>query len=239
MLSRLRGFLVLVGAASAITLFPTAPVGAQVYGVHSGAVDLATVDAASLGDTLRSSVGFFTASNWVIAGGVGAFGGALRAYLGSEFDRVGTPYALGLGYARTIAAHDFFGPLRGAIGTELVAGFRHEPRAPRDAGAVSLTAPIGLSVGDPSGTSLGLYAAPYVESAMMRAWERDLQSCTPYCNYHLGDTGLRSAAGVGIGGRAAVGRWALELSLRDIQWNSGPFYRLSYGAAGVTYRLSR
>jgi hypothetical protein len=175
----------------------------------------------------------------VIAGGVGGFGGALRAYLGSEFERVRTPYALGLGYARTITAYDFFGPLHGAIGTELVAGFRHEPRAPRDAGAVSLTVPIGLSVGNPSGTSLGLYAAPYVESAIMRAWERDLQSCTPFCNYRLGDTGLRSAAGVGIGGRAAVGRWSLELFLRDVQWNRRPFYRLGEGALGVTYRLSR
>ena len=238
-MSRLPRFLILLGAASAITLLPSAPVRAQLYGAHSGAVDLATVDAAGLGDTLRSSVGLFAANQWVVAGGVGAFGGALRAYVGTEATRVGIPYMLGMGYARTIAAHDLFGPLHSAIGTELVAGFQHEPFAPRDAGALSLTAPIGLSVGDPSGTSLGVYAAPYVESAMMRAWKRDPQSCTPYCNSRLSDTGLRSAAGVGVGGRAALGRWSLELFLRDVRLHNRPFYGLGEGALGVTYRLGR
>lgn len=239
MKSRLQRFLILLGAASAMTLLPFAPVRAQLYGVHSGAVDLATVDAAALGDTLRSSVGLFTAGQWVVAGGIGAFGGALRAYVGSESNRVGIPYALGMGYARTIAAHDLLGPLHAAIGTELVAGFRHEPYAPHDAGAVSLTAPIGLSVGDPSSTSLGLYAAPYVESGMMREWEKDPQSCTPYCNYRLSDTGLRSAAGVGIGSRAALGRWSLELLFRDVRWHNRQFYAAGEGALGVTYRLGR
>jgi len=239
MLSRLRGFLLLVGAASAMSVLRPASGHAQLYGVHSGAVDLAAIDAAGLGDTLPSSVGFFSTGQWVLAGGVGAFGGALRGYVGSEFSRVGIPYALGLGYARTIAARDLVGPLHGAIGSELVAGFRHEPHAPNDAGAVSLTIPVGLSVGDPSSTSLGLYAAPYLESGMMRAWEKVPASCAPFCNYRLGDMGFRSAAGVGIGTRAAAGRWSLELFLRDVRWNARSIRELAEGALGVTYRLGR
>src|SRR5689334_21077870 len=132
-MSRLTRILTALGAMSATALVPTAPLHAQLYGVHSGAVDLATVDAAALGDTARSSLGLFAANTWVLAGGVGVLGGSLRGYVGSQPNRLGTPYMLGVGYARTIASHDLVGPLQGAIGTELVAGFRHTVYAPRDA----------------------------------------------------------------------------------------------------------
>jgi hypothetical protein len=85
-----------------MALVPSASARAQFYGTHSGAVDLATVDASALGDTLRSSLGLFAADQWVIAGGVGVLGGSLKGYLGSDPNRVGFPYALGVGYARTI-----------------------------------------------------------------------------------------------------------------------------------------
>ena len=230
---------VLILFVGAMTLVPCAPVRAQLYGVHSRAVDLATIDAAALGDTLPSSAGLFAADQWVVGAGVAAFGGALRAFVGSERQRVGIPYALGMGFARTIAAHDLLGPLHGAIGTELVAGFQHLAYAPHDAGALSLTAPLGLSIGDPSSTSLGLYAAPYVESGVMRSWESDPQSCSPYCTFRLSDTGIRSAAGLGVGGRAALGRWSLELFFRDVRFRNRQFYSVDEGALGVTYRLSR
>ena len=135
----------------------------------------------------------------------------------SGASRIGwAPYMLGVGYARTIAAHDLVGPLQGTIGTELVAGFRHTVYAPRDAGAISLTAPVGLSLGDPATTSLGFYAAPYVQSGIMRAWETVPGSCTPWCQSRLTDTGLRSAAGVGLGGRAAIGRSRPDTSTGSI-----------------------
>ena len=97
---RLAGSLFLA-AAGAMALVPSGPARAQIYGTHSGAVDLATVDASALGDTLRSSLGFFAADQWVIAGGVGVLGGSAKGYLGSDPNRLGFPYAIGVGYART------------------------------------------------------------------------------------------------------------------------------------------
>ena len=238
-MSPLSRLLLLLSAASAMTAVPSGTGYAQHYGVNNRAVDLATVDAAALGDTLRSSVGLFAAGEWVVAGGVGALGGAFRAYLGSSPNRFGVPFAIGMGYARTIAAHDLARALHGAIGTELVAGFRHDVFAPRDAGALRLTVPVGLSLGNPSRTSVSLYAAPYVESGIMRIWEQDTPSCTPYCNYRLGDQKLRSAAGLGVGSRIALGRWALEILLRDMGWQDGHFDGGGEGALGVTYRLGR
>jgi len=237
-MSRLSPLLFL-GATSAMALVPSDSARAQLYGTHSGAVDLATVDASALGDTLRSSLGVFLAGKWVIAGGVGVLGGSLKGYLGSESSSWGHPYNLGVGYARTMAAHDLAGPLHGAIGTELVAGFRHEPFAPRDAGALNLTVPVGVSLGDPSGTSLGFYAAPYVESGLTRAWETIPGSCTPYCSSRLSDTGLSSVAGVGVGGRAAIRRFSLELLIRDVRVHNRRLYAGVEGAVGLAYRLGR
>jgi hypothetical protein len=231
--------LLFLGATSAISLVPSDSARAQLYGRHSGAVDLATVDASALGDTLRSSLGFFMADQWVIAGGVGALGGSLKAYLGSDPNRLGFPYKLGVGYARTIAAHDLAGPLHGAIGAEVVAGFRHGPFGPRDAGALNLTVPVGVSLGDPSGTSLGFYAAPYAESGLTRAWEAVPGSCTPYCSSRLSDTRLSSVAGVGVGGRAAIRRFSLELLLRDVRVHNRRLYAGVEGAVGLAYRLDR
>ena len=170
-MSSLPRFFALVGLASVTTVVTGAPARVQLFGTRSGAVGVATVDAAALGDSLRSSLGLFAGGTLVVAAGVGAFGGALRGYIGSEPNRLRTPYVVGMGYARTLATRDLVGPLRAAMGAELLGGFRHEPYAPRDAGALSLTAPIGLSLGNPSGTSLGLDAAPYVEAALMRAFD--------------------------------------------------------------------
>src|SRR5689334_8605543 len=237
-MSRLAGPLFLA-AAGAMALVPSGPARAQIYGTHSGAVDLATVDASALGDTLRSSLGFFAADQWVIAGGVGVLGGSAKGYLGSDPNRLGFPYAIGVGYARTIAAHGLVGPLHGAIGTELVTGFRHGPFLPHDAGALRLTVPVGVSLGDPSSTSLGLYAAPYVESGIMRVWETVPGSCTPYCNSRLSDTGVWNVAGVGVGGRAAIRRFSFELLIRDLRVHNGRLYGGGGGAVGFAYRLGR
>ena len=122
-MSPLSRLLLLLSAASAMTAVPSGTGYAQHYGVNNRAVDLATVDAAALGDTLRSSVGLFAAGEWVVAGGVGALGGAFRAYLGSSPNRFGVPFAIGMGYARTIAAHDLARALHGAIWHRAGGGF--------------------------------------------------------------------------------------------------------------------
>ena len=241
-MSRLPRILTVLGAVSAASLVPLTAVRAQIYGVHSGAVDLMTVDAAALGDTVKSSVGLFASNELTVAGGVGVLGGSLRAYVGSQPNRFGIPYVLGAGYARTLAAHDLLGPLHGVIGAELVGGFRHETNRPHEAGALNLTIPAGLSFGNPSGTSLGFYAAPYVESGLMRFWQSVPGPCTPYsgCDYQLSDTRLQSVAGVGLGGRAALGRFSLELLFRDVRWKGGRL--LATGGEselGLTYRLGR
>jgi len=222
-----------------VALVPSGSARAQRYATHSGAANLSTVDASPLGDTLRSSLGFFLANQWVIAGGVGVLGGSLKGYFGSNPERLGFPYSLGVGYARAIAAQGLGGPLHGAVGAELVAGFRHGPYHPDDAGAINLTVPVGVSVGNASSTSLGLYAAPYVESGIMRAWEIVPGSCTPYCSSRLGDARLRSISGVGVGGRAAIRRFSLELLFRDVQLRHRRLYSLGDGALGIAYRLGR
>ena len=235
-MSSLPRLFAVLGLASANALIPDAAARAQLYGVRSGAAHLTTVDAAAIGDTVRSSVGLFVGGPIAVAAGIGAFGGALRVSIGSEVNLPAN--SLGVGYARTFAWRDLSGPVHVAIGTELVGGFRHEPSAVGNAGALNLAAPLGVSLGDPSGTSLGVYAAPYVEAGLMRVVER-VGACTPFCNYRWSDVGLHSAAGIGLGARVALGRLSLELFLRDARWNRQQVYGLADGTLGVTYRLGR
>src|SRR5205814_1512733 len=79
--------------------------------------------------------------------------------------------------------------------------------APHDAGALRLTAPIGVSLGDPSGASLGFYAAPYAESGLLRQFD-SVPGCTTGRCYALGGVVLQNAAGLGAGLRLSFGRLA-------------------------------
>lgn len=234
-----RRVLVVVAAASAFVLTSSARANAQLAGYHSGSVNFAPVDAAALGDTLPASVGLFaTANEYVAAGGVGAAAGALRGYAGGYPGYYGVRWTLGAGYARTFTARDLAGPLYGSFGSELIVGFRHMDRAPRDAGALRLTAPLGVSLGDPSGASLGIYAAPYAESAVMRRLVVP-SNCASPCHVTFTDVGLQSAVGVGAGLRIALGRLSAELMFHDVGPSSRRPYLGDESAIGFTYRLGR
>lgn len=231
---------VVIGAvgAVALTLTVSAPARAQIHGVHSGAVDFAPVDAAALGDTLQASVGLFGASDRLTAAaGAGVRGGAVRGYVGGLLGDSETSWSVGAGYARTLASRDVAGPLHGTFGAELVGGFLHAEGAPQNAGAVRLTLPVGLTLGDPSGWSLGVYAAPYAESALDRQWHTT-SGCNFVC-YNLSGVALHSALGVGTGLRLSLGRLAAELIIRDMLAPDLRYERAGEGELGFTYRIGR
>jgi hypothetical protein len=123
--------------------------------------------------------------------------------------------------------------LHATFGAEVVGGYLHESFVPWDAGALRLAAPIGVSLGNPSGSSLGIYAAPYLESSVMRLFDAGPPRFT------WSDAGLHTAAGVGVGGRASLGRLALEIIVRDVKRHRAVFYGEGGAAVGFTYRLSR
>lgn len=221
---------------TAVVLRP-APARAQSFGIHTRAVNTAAVDAAALGDTLRASVGLYDNDNGLGAtGGVAAWRGALRAYVGRRVGINETNYNLALGYARSLATRDLAGPLRGTFGAEVVGGYLHESYTPQDQGGLRVTAPLGMSLGDPSSSSLGVYVAPYAESGIMRVFVPVPNGCSRFCDSRLGDTGLHGAAGVGLGARASMGPLSLELMSRDITHRSD-FFGYSESALGITYRL--
>jgi hypothetical protein len=238
-MSRSRRFLLTAGAACVALSIPSARARAQAFGIHSRAVDFAPVDAEALGDTLRSSIGLFAGDEIGAAVGVGAWGGSLRVLGGMIEPISGSGMLVGMGYARSLATSDLAGPLHGTLGAELRGGFRHEHYASQDAGALRLTAPLGVSLGHPSGSSLGLYAAPYVESAVMRPWLVTQPGCTQFCSRTLGDVGLQSAMGFGVGFRAALQRFAVELSYSDVTWHRTQFYGQGQASLGLTYRLGQ
>ena len=236
---RLLRTLNLVFGASGLALVPSACAHAQIFGYRSGAMDFAPVDAAALGDTLRASIGLFAGSNeYVGAAGIGLAGGALRGYVGGLSAYRGYRGLLAAGYARTLAARTLAGPIHGTIGGELAGGYRHLEYAPHDAGGLHLTAPIGVSLGDPSGASLGFYAAPYAESGLLRQFD-SVPGCTTGRCYALGGVVLQNAAGLGAGLRLSFGRLAAELRIFDVIRRGGAFYYGDGGSIGFTYRLAR
>lgn len=237
---RLGRSVAILGAASACILFVTASAHAQLSGRHAGTGVFSTVDEAALGDTLLASVGLFVSSDQFTAGGgIGLAGGALRGYAGGVAGHSGARWSLGAGYARSIATRQLAGPLRGVIGGEVLAAVRHTPYAPHEAAAIGLTAPLGLSVGDPSGLSLGLYATPYAEEGATRQWVRAPCGQGLVC-YTLGDVGLTHAVGVGAGMRLSFGRFSAGIMFADMLRTSRQqaFYP-GEAAIGLTYRLGR
>lgn len=206
--------------------------GAQLAGHRSGGADFTPVDAAALGDMRLGSVGL-SLGEGVIAGGGGwgLAGGALRGAGGANAYR----WSLGAGYARTLGTHALTHSLEATLGGELFGGFGHEDRQPQsDLGTVRLTIPLGVSIGDPSGTSLGLFAAPYAESGIARRWRA--VGCDPYCRYERTGASADYALGTGAGVRASLGRFGLELMFPDIAVaRRAP--HLSEPALGLSYRM--
>lgn len=208
---------------------------AQLAGRHVGGADFAPVDATALGDTRPASIAVFTNADAIgVGAGWGLAGGAMRGYLGAN----GYHVAVGGGYARTLAERRLARGFVGTFGGELVGGYNHVfERRPDDSGALRLTMPLGLSLGDPSGTSLGLYAAPYAEAGVLRRLEVSPTGCNPYCRYVLGGPTLRSAVGAGIGMRGAFRRVGAEVIFRDMSPKGRGVAPLSDVMLGFTYRL--
>jgi hypothetical protein len=238
MFSCRRSLLTLAAAGAALSILAARAHG-QFSGIHSRAVSFAPVDAAALGDTLGSSVGLFTGEELGAAVGVGAWGGSLRALGGLVTPFAGSGLFAGLGYAHPLATPRLAGAIHGTVGAELRAGYRHETNGSQDAGALRLSAPFGVSLGQPSGSSLGVYVAPYVESGLMRQLGNTLVGCAQFCDRTLGDAGLQTAVGVGAGFRAAFHRFAVEFAFSDVSWQKKQFYGDGQATLGLTYRLGR
>jgi hypothetical protein len=94
------------------------------------------------------------------------------------------------------------------LGGQLVGGFHHEGSGVRDAGSLDLTIPVGLALGHPDAYSLGVYAAPYAEVGVGR--EGSARDCPNFCQFALGGDKVMAAAGVGMGARVSLNRFALS-----------------------------
>jgi hypothetical protein len=237
-----RRTVAILSATGACIFFLALSAQAQLSGRHVDAAGFSTVDEAALGDTLLSSIGLFgRSSQLTVGGGVGIAGGALRGYLGSNVEAIGSRWSIGAGFARSIATRELAGPLRGVLGGEVLAAAVHSVYPPHEIASVGLTAPLGVSLGDPSGPSLGLYATPYAEAGAGRQWRST--GCAPggaTC-YTLSDVGLTHALGVGTELRLSFGRLSASALLSDVVNRRGPS-RHSFPdnlAIGVTYRLGR
>lgn len=218
-------------------LFVPARMHAQLSGQHAGAGGLSTVDEAALGDARLASVGLFLGSNdYIAGGGIGLAGGALRAYAGGVPQRRGARWTAGVGYARSIATRELTGPIRGIVGGELLGRVGHTPFAPHEAAAISLTAPVGVSFGVPSGQSLGLYAAPYAEAGVVRRWVPAPCAQGLICQT-LGDVGSTHALGIGAGMRLSFGRFSAGILFGDVLERGPRLVDVGDTRLGFTYRL--
>ena len=227
----------LLGASVACMLFGTTRLHAQLSGRHVGGSGFSTIDEAALGDTVLSSVGFFLgAHEYTAGGGIGAAGGAFRGYAGTAAETGGKEWSVGAGYARSLATRELPGQIHVTLGGELLGGVRHTPVAPREAGAIDMTVPLGLSFGSPSGPSLGFYAAPYAEAGAGRQWVNAPCGQGLQCST-LGDVGLTHALGVDAGIRMAFGRFSAGFMLLDVLERGRWPFDVGGGVIGLTYRI--
>ena len=168
------------------------------------------VDASALGVSRLSSVGLsVTDAEFVLGGGLGMASGSLRGYAGGS----SLGWSTGLGYASTFVRRSLAdGLLHGTIGGQLTGGYRHRTYASQ-AGALNMTIPIGISVGNPDGNSLALYAAPYAELGVERYRLRHCPNGS--CITTVGGAETMHAAGVGLGIRGSLGRFAIAIFGQD------------------------
>jgi hypothetical protein len=195
------------------------PVAGQIAGRLTGIATFAPVDAAALGVTRPASVGLFAGPYSLVgAAGLGAGTGALRGFVGG-FDG---EWSVGVGYARTLATGQLGSAIHTSIGGELVGGNRHSTRSSFNAAAANVTMPLGLTFGDPnrpllSGPTLAIYIAPYAEAGLA--------------------TDASYALGVGTGARLSLGRFAVELMVRDFDPGRRWDQRFGLITLGFNYRL--
>jgi hypothetical protein len=192
------------------------PVAGQLAGRLTGFATFAPVDAAALGVTRPASVGLFAGAQFVGAAALGVGSGALRGFVGGNEGE----WSFGGGFAQTLATGQLGSAIHTSIGGELVGGYRRFTRSFNAAGA-NVTMPFGLTFGDPNrpflnGPALAIYIAPYAETGVFRE-----------ASYALG---------VGTGARLSLGRFAVEVMVRDFdprrRWE-----RFGLITLGLNYRL--
>jgi hypothetical protein len=195
-------------AASALAVASSGTALGQVVGSFSGAGVHSPVDASALGVTRPASVGLTSgdASPYSAFATFGVAHGALGVYAGAVGNHVGR-WVAGAGYAQTFLSREPISRLHATLGGQLVAGFRHERYGVRDAGSLDLTIPVGLALGHPDAYSFAVYAAPYAAVGVGREWYAS--DCRDYC-YALGGNKGMGAAGVGMGARISLNRFALS-----------------------------
>src|SRR5206468_250408 len=203
------------------------------------AADFAPVDAAALGVARGASVGVFVGSNgYAAGGGPGIAGGALRGFVAAGVYQ----WSVGAGYARTLVNRQVVGVFHTTIGGELVGGYRNDAYRPRRSGALNLTVPLGLTLGDANrrllaGPSLAIYLAPFAEAGLTHRTNYSgcvqRASCPPDFS-----PALAHALGVGAGTRISIGRFATEFMARNLGHpHNFRWADLAYATLGISYRL--
>ncbi|HEY2375185.1 MAG TPA: hypothetical protein VGH98_04365 [Gemmatimonadaceae bacterium] len=226
-------------SAGIILLAPTSSF-AQITGTSTGAAIFAPVDASALGVTRGASMALGVGGSLLMgAGGVGFAGGALRGFLSSNFEH-SPSLDIGAAFSRTFVRQQLLSGVQTSIGGQAVAGYLHEGY-PRNAAALNLTIPLALTLGDGNGAaSLAVYAAPYGEVGMLHRYNFVRCTSSPTCPYfRVRGMGAVASSGLGAGTRMSVGRFAIELMVRDFV---GREFRRQYGGEGelaLTYRLGK
>ena len=144
------------------------PAAAQVTQTHnpSPAFWESTPDASALGYGGRGffSYGMDGKDNWLLSGGIGLFGGALRASYGKGSDIVPL-HDYALGFARPLYQQNRGEWLSWGSGVDLLAAAQRGPSSLYDNQAVRLMVPFFVRTGSPTGFSIAPYVGPYAEFA--------------------------------------------------------------------------
>jgi hypothetical protein len=204
-----RSLALLTIGGAVLALAPSRSASAQLAGRSNGAALFSPVDASALGVERLSSVGLsVTDAEFVAGGGYGMAGGSLRGYAGGG----NFAWSTGLGYSTTFVRRSLAnGLLHGTLGGQVTGGYRHRSYA-MDAGGLNMTIPVAVTIGNPDGRSLAVYAAPYAELGVERYRVRH---CQVTCVVTPGQAESAQAAGVGLGMRASLGRFAVGIFAQD------------------------
>ena len=188
------------------------PVSAQVAqtGAPNPALWQSTPDAAALGSGGGGFLSYGVQDKggaWLLSGGVGLFGGVLRASYGRA-SSFGTLRDYALGYGRSLYQQSHGPWLSWGSGVDLLAASQEGQSAVNENQAVRLMVPFYLRLGSPTSFSIAPYVGPYAEFANGQHLRGcDAQGCA---NSFLA-SGNTYAGGLAFG--AEVTAWRLGLSL--------------------------
>ena len=200
-----------LSAALMVTSVCSLPVSAQVAQTHAPnpAFWESTPDASALGYGGRGffSYGMDDRDKWLLSGGMGLFGGVLRASYGKG-SNFGTLHDYALGFARPLYQQNSGEWLSWGSGLDLLAASQQGQSSAYNNQAVRLMVPFFARIGSPSAFSIAPYVGPYAEYASGQY----LNGCdaTGCANSFL-DSRHRYSGGLAFG--AEVTAWRLGLSV--------------------------